>query len=118
ITEILLNSLIVSHSDGQRLARGRAAELSGKAWDGGSGIESVEVSVDGGATWREAGLDKELGHFAWRGFRWKIDTSTAGVVELALSARARDGARKPDKLIPNPAGYHNNLIQSLKLEIV
>ena len=117
ITEILVNSLITSHSDGQRLTRGRHAELSGKAWDGGSGIDAVEVSVDGRGTWREAVLDNDRGRFAWRGFRWKIDTSTAGVVDLAVRARSRDGTRQPDKLTPNPAGYHHNLIQSLRLEV-
>jgi sulfite dehydrogenase (cytochrome) subunit A len=117
ITQILVNSLITSHSGGERLTRGRAAELSGKAWDGGSGIDSVEVSVDGGGTWHDAALDKELGRFAWRGFRWRIDTSTPGIVDVAVRARARDGARQPDKLIPNPAGYHHNLIQTSRLEI-
>src|SRR5581483_764267 len=102
ITEILDNSLITSHSDGQRLARGRPAELSGKAWDGVSGVDGVEVSVDGGGTWHEATLDSDPGRFAWRAFRWKIDTSTAGVVNLAVRARARDGTRQPDKLTPNP----------------
>ncbi len=117
ITEILVNSLITSHSDGQRLARGRPAELSGKAWDGVSGVDGVEVSVDGGGTWHEATLDSDPGRFAWRAFRWKIDTSTAGVVNLAVRARARDGTRQPDKLTPNPAGYHHNLVQTLRLEI-
>src|SRR5262249_12301220 len=56
ITAILVNSLITSHSDGQRLTRGRPAELSGKAWDGGSGIRGVEVSRDGGQTWQESVL--------------------------------------------------------------
>lgn len=118
ITQILVNSLISSHSDGQRLKRGRADVLTGKAWDGGSGIDRVEVSTDGGATWREAGLDKEPGKFSWRGFHWKIDTSTAGVVEILVRARARNGSIQPDKLTPNPAGYHHNLIQHLKLEVV
>ncbi len=118
ITEILVNSLITSHSDGQQLARGRPAQLSGKAWDGGSGIEGVEVSMDGGGTWHDAALDNDPGRFAWRGFRAKIDTSAAGIVELAVRARARDGTRQPDKLTPNPAGYHHNLIQRLRLEII
>ncbi len=117
ITEILVNSLLTSHSNGQRLQRGQNAELSGKAWDHGSGIDGVEISVDGGRSWREAELGDDLGRFAWRGFRWRIDTSSPGFTDFAVRARARDGARQPDKLVPNPAGYHHNLIQTLRLEI-
>jgi sulfite dehydrogenase (cytochrome) subunit A len=117
ITEILVNSLVTSHSNGQQLQRGRSAELSGKAWDHGSGIDAVEVSLDGGRNWQEARLEEDLGRFAWRGFRWRIDTSSSGFIDLAVRARARDGARQPDKLVPNPAGYHHNLIQTLRLQV-
>ena len=54
ITEILINSMVTSHEDGARLTRGRPAELAGWAWDGGSGIKGVEVSMDGGRSWRPA----------------------------------------------------------------
>jgi DMSO/TMAO reductase YedYZ molybdopterin-dependent catalytic subunit len=117
ITQILVNCLITSHSGTQRLVRGRSAELSGKAWDGGSGIGGVEVSQDGGRTWQEAALGNDLGRFAWREFRWRIDTSTVGMIDLAVRARSRDGTSQPNKLIPNPSGYHHNLIQTLKLEV-
>lgn len=117
ITQILVNCLITSHSGTQRLVRGRSAELSGKAWDGGSGIGGVEVSQDGGRTWQEAALGNDLGRFAWREFRWRLDTSTVGMIDVAVRARSRDGTSQPNKLIPNPSGYHHNLIQTLKLEV-
>ena len=44
ITEILVNSLVTSHASGDQVARGRPAQLAGWAWDGGSGISTVEVS--------------------------------------------------------------------------
>ncbi|HKE46253.1 MAG TPA: molybdopterin-dependent oxidoreductase [Steroidobacteraceae bacterium] len=117
ITEILVNSLVTSHSDGARLARGRTAELSGWAWDGGSGIGSVEVSTDDGQSWRSATLAKDLGRFAWRGFHFAVETSTTGSRALAVRAVSRAGARQPDKLTPNPSGYHHNLVQRLTLEV-
>jgi DMSO/TMAO reductase YedYZ molybdopterin-dependent catalytic subunit len=117
ITEILVNSLVTSHTSGQVLARGRRAELSGWAWDGGSGIAAVEVSTDGGQTWREAPLGPDLGRFAWRGFRWPLDTSRAGGLDIGVRAKSRNGAQQPPQLIPNPSGYHHNAIQRLKLEV-
>jgi DMSO/TMAO reductase YedYZ molybdopterin-dependent catalytic subunit len=117
ITEILINSMVTSHENGAHLSRGRPAELSGWAWDGGSGISTVEVSVDGGQSWQSAILAKDLGRFAWRGFRFSLDTSAAGSRSIAVRATSRAGARQPEQLTPNPSGYHHNLVQHLTLEV-
>lgn len=118
ITDILVNSLVTSHTPHERLARGRHTELSGWAWDNGAGIAAVEVSMDEGRSWRQAVLDKELGRFAWRGFRWPLDTAQRGVLSVAVRATSRNGARQPEKLTPNPSGYHHNIFQTLALEVV
>lgn len=117
ITEILVNSLIISPVAGTRLKRGEQVLLLGKAWDAGAGIAGVEVSFDGRRSWRDATLGKDLGRFAWREFRMPIDTSNAGPVDIAVRARSRDGSRQPDKLTVNPAGYHDNIVQTLSLEV-
>lgn len=117
ITEMLVNSLITSHAPGARLARGARAELAGKAWDGGSGIAAVEVSTDGRRTWHAARLGRDLGRFAWREFRVPIDTASAGTREFAVRARGRNGAQQPDALTVNPGGYHDNIVQTLTLEV-
>jgi DMSO/TMAO reductase YedYZ molybdopterin-dependent catalytic subunit len=117
ITEILVNSLITSHVSGARVSRGEPLELSGWAWDGGSGIAAVDISRDGGRSWRQSALDKDLGRFAWRGFRAPLDTSRAGRLEVLVRATGRGGARQPERLTPNPSGYHHNVIQTLALEV-
>jgi hypothetical protein len=117
ITELMVNSLIVSPVSGVRLRRNAHAELAGKAWDAGAGIEGVEVSVDGGRSWRDATLQRDLGRFAWRDFRFVLDTSSAGRLDAAVRARSRNGAKQPDKLTPNPSGYHDNIVQTVSLEV-
>jgi DMSO/TMAO reductase YedYZ molybdopterin-dependent catalytic subunit len=117
ITDILVNSLITSHRDGDRLPRGGGAELSGWAWDGGAGIRGVEISVDEGRTWREAALGGDLGRYAWRQFRFPVDTKSAGRMTALVRATSRAGARQPDALVPNPSGYHHNAVQRVQLEI-
>jgi len=118
ITETLVNSLITSHTSGARLKRGARAELAGKAWDNGAGIEGVEISTDGRKSWRAATLGHDLGRFAWREFHFPLDTAKPGVVEVAVRARSRNGSMQPDKLTFNPSGYHDNIVQSVSLEIV
>ena len=61
ITEMLVNSLITSPAGGRRHMLGETVQLSGVAWDGGYGIASVEVSEDGGLSWRSSQLGTDLG---------------------------------------------------------
>ncbi|HEV8018965.1 MAG TPA: molybdopterin-dependent oxidoreductase [Steroidobacteraceae bacterium] len=117
ITEILVNSLIITPVAGTRLRRGAHAELAGKAWDNGAGIEAVQVSFDGRRSWRAATLMQDLGRFAWREFRIAIDTSAPGPLEIAVRARSRNGTQQPDTLTFNPAGYHDNIVQTVSVEV-
>ena len=50
------NSVITRPSGGQRMPARGACVISGLAWSGGGLVRRVEVSTDGGATWREAEL--------------------------------------------------------------
>jgi DMSO/TMAO reductase YedYZ molybdopterin-dependent catalytic subunit len=118
ITEILVNSLVTSHASGDRLERAQRTELAGWAWDGGSGISAVEVSLDEGRSWRQTALGAEAGPYSWRGFRMALDTSKPGPLQIAVRATGRNGARQPEQLTPNPSGYHHNIIQTLTLEVV
>src|SRR2546429_455360 len=106
VTSLLINSLITSHRDADRLPLGKPAQLRGWAWDGGSGVASVSVSVNGGG-WRDATLGKDLGRFAWRAFEFPLDTATAGHVTALVRASGRDGGRQPEALTPNPSGYYH-----------
>jgi len=117
ITQILVNSLITTPAPDAQLQHHQPAELTGWSWDGGTGISAVDVSTDGGLNWRAAALDKDLGRFAWRGFRFPLDTSKGGALAIAVRATSRGGERQPEKLTVNPAGYHNNKILSLALEV-
>ena len=70
ITEMVVNSMITAPDDGHTMRAAETAEIRGLAWDGGYGINRVEISVDGGETWREAALGNDLGRFAFRSFRF------------------------------------------------
>jgi DMSO/TMAO reductase YedYZ molybdopterin-dependent catalytic subunit len=117
ITEMLVNSLITSPAPRARFRRGEPVQLTGKAWDGGSGIAAVQVSVDGRQSWREATLGADLGRFAWREFHLPLDTSRSGPLEIAVRARSRSGATQPEKLTVNPGGYHDNIVQTVSVEV-
>ena len=115
ITEMVVNSLITSHADGAMVKVGAAVTVGGIAWDGGYGVNSVEVSSDGGKTWTSAALGKDHGPYALRS--WSLHFSPKAPGKHVIMARATNkiGQSQATVLIPNPAGYHHNLVQSLTL---
>jgi DMSO/TMAO reductase YedYZ molybdopterin-dependent catalytic subunit len=117
ITEMVVNSLILSPGDGTSVARGRTVDVSGVAWDGGYGIVSVEVSQDFGASWRAARLDVDLGRYSWRQWSYPFTSEAAGATTLLTRATNKVGATQTRELIFNPAGYHNNVQQRLRLTV-
>jgi len=117
VTEMVVNSLITSPAPATRLRRGAPARLTGKACDAGAGIASVEVSLDGRQSWRPVKLGRDLGRFAWREFELPLDTSRSGPIEVAVRARSRNGSTQPEKLTPNPSGYHDNIVQTARVEV-
>src|SRR5215468_5163718 len=116
ITELVPNSLITSHPDGAAVKAGRVT-VGGIAWDGGYGIRTVDISSDGGNTWVPAKLGEDLGRFAFR--PWSYDL-VAKSGKNTVMARATNviGQTQTANLILNPAGYHNNVMQTLTLNAI
>ena len=117
VTTMVVNSLITSLQAGQRLERGRPIEVRGIAWDGGAGIARVDVSVDGGAIWREAALGTDLGRYSFREFALSAPPAEPGTRLVMARATSRAGETQVEKLIHNPAGYHHNVIQRVQVEV-
>jgi DMSO/TMAO reductase YedYZ molybdopterin-dependent catalytic subunit len=112
ITEIVVNSLITSPAEGATVPAAGFA-VRGLAWDSGSGIAKVDVSVDAGATWAAATLGADLGRFAFRPWSFGVANAAAGPLKLLARASNAAGATQPEKLLFNPAGYHHNVISSV-----
>jgi DMSO/TMAO reductase YedYZ molybdopterin-dependent catalytic subunit len=117
ITEMVVNSLITNLQDGAQLPAGKPASVRGIAWDGGYGIRMVDVSIDGGATWRPAELGPDLGRFAWRQWSYSIASAQPGTYTVMAKATNAVGASQTFDLVFNPAGYHNNVVQRLKVQV-
>jgi hypothetical protein len=114
ITEIVVNSLITSHRDSDKVKAGQVT-VSGMAWDGGYGIRAVEVSTDGGKTWATASLGQDLGRYAFRPWSFVL-TAKKGKNTVTVNATNKIGQSQTAELIFNPAGYHNNVMQNITLD--
>ncbi len=93
---------------GATLPAGHTTLLTGRAWSGNGRIRHVEVSTDGGATWRRARRtrhDNPDNPRAW--LRWELPWRPAAPGPYELLARATDetGTTQPDTAPYNPLGY-------------
>jgi DMSO/TMAO reductase YedYZ molybdopterin-dependent catalytic subunit len=100
-----------------RFLRAGRTVLEGRAWSGWGPIESVEVTVDGGETWRAAELGPVRDRWAWR--RWSMPWEAAEGRHL-ISARAVDatGRRQADRSTWNRGGFSNPAVQAVEALVV
>lgn len=112
-------SVITFPSGGQRLPGPGFYEITGLAWSGRGRVRRVDVSTDGGKTWRAATLQEPILPFAHTRFRfpWRW-----GGQETVLQSRCLDetGYVQPTlaalvKVRGVNSTYHNNAIQAWKV---
>jgi sulfite dehydrogenase (cytochrome) subunit A len=113
INRFTVRSFITNVADGAKVKAGRTM-LKGIAFDGGSGIKQVAVSTDGGASWTQAKLGKDLGKYSFR--EWKLPVKfAAGAHELKVRATSNAGEVQPAEPRWNPAGYLRNVIETVRV---
>ena len=83
------------------------AQIHGVAFGGLHAVERIDVSIDGGKTWREARLvGPDLGKYAWRQFVLAAKLP-AGTHSLASRATDTAGNVQPEQRFENAGGYNN-----------
>jgi hypothetical protein len=103
---------------GSHVPVGRDMQLKGIAFDGGSGIKAVDVSIDGGQTWLPATLGQDLGRYSFREWRLPVRFQRKGAATLMVRATNRDGEVQPPTADWNPAGYRRHVIESTPIVVV
>ena len=97
-------SVITYPSGGQQLAGPGFYEISGLAWSGGGAVRKVEVSTDGGKSWKDAELRTTaypMAHTRF-GFHWKWDGK-----ECTLLSRCTDELGTVQPSLAEAAKYWN-----------
>ncbi len=107
VAGIPLKSIITQPLVSEKLPAGPVVVL-GAAYGGEAGIKSVEVSTDGGQTWRSATLIGPNELYAWRQWQYIWDAQKSGVHTLMARATDNAGNRQPETARWNVLGYCNN----------
>jgi sulfane dehydrogenase subunit SoxC len=115
-----VKSVITRPCVGTKLSGPGWYEITGLAWSGAGKIRSVDVSTDGGTTWREAALQEPV--FSKSATRFRIPWNWDGRA-ARLQSRATDDAGRVQptraewlpQYMPQQR-YHNNSIQTWAIE--
>jgi len=114
INRFTVRSFITNVNDGAKVKAGVKTPLRGIAFDGGTGIKEVAVSVDSGKSWVKAKLGKDLGKYSFR--EWQLPvTLAAGVHDIKVRATNNAGQVQPMEASWNPAGYLRNVIETVRV---
>lgn len=116
LTEIGVKSVITEPLDGDRVKAG-TVRVKGAAWAGEAEVIGVDISTDGGKTWRPAWLSGPKERFAWRLWEFSWEAKQGGT--YTLMARAADSRRRvqPELLAWNKGGYANTVIHAIRVVV-
>lgn len=119
ITTLPVKSVIAMPADGSTIPIGapQPARVSGAAWAGTATVARVDISTDGGASWRPAALGAEHARYAWRlwDFEWKPPRQGTYVI-LSRATDSR-GRRQPMEMRWNPEGYLWNAVDRVRVNV-
>ena len=105
-------SVITFPSGGQKLLGPGFYEITGLAWSGAGAIRSVEISFDGGQTWKNAELRTRADRMAHArfGFHWKWDGK-----ECMLMSRCTDELGTVQPTRADIAKYWNEPVDKVRI---
>jgi sulfite oxidase len=115
ITDMPVKSLVTAPRDGFSAPPGEPLRVRGHAWSGHTPVAKVELSFDGGGSWRAANLASAPDRFAWRRFEFTLDNPPRGSIEIVARATDANGRAQPMQSVPwNPRGYLNNVVHRVR----
>jgi sulfite dehydrogenase len=116
ISHINLHSIFVLPEPHQPVDYGKPCHVEGLAFNDGTGIKKVELSLDSGATWVEAQLNPEIGKYSWRRWKYEWTPKTMGTNHLMVRATDNKDYTQPAKQW-NRSGYARGFIEELDLKV-
>lgn len=111
-----IRSFITNLKEGDAIKARQETVLKGIAFDGGYGVQEVLYSIDGGQSWLQARLGKDLGKYSFREWSTNFTPARVGKFELKVRALNRIGESQPLEPLWNPAGYMRNVVETVRVQ--
>jgi DMSO/TMAO reductase YedYZ molybdopterin-dependent catalytic subunit len=118
VTSLRVKSVISTPLDGAFVKLGDAVVVAGVAWSGDKGpITSVDLSTDGGRSWRPATLDQRKTQFGWRPWSFSFRPDRESYYNVMARATDASGDSQPFAQEWNPSGYGWNAVQRVGVNV-
>ncbi|HNP36869.1 MAG TPA: sulfite oxidase [Woeseiaceae bacterium] len=118
IESMPVKSLITSPRSGIVHKFGQSLPVRGHAWAGELAVQRVYTSIDFGATWQKAKLERPVNRLAWQHFSTTLSFPLTGYYEIWARAEDEQGRSQP-MVLPgwNPRGYLNNACHRIAIRV-
>jgi DMSO/TMAO reductase YedYZ molybdopterin-dependent catalytic subunit len=117
INRMVPRSFFTNVTEATKLASGAPVTLRGIAFGGDCGVAQVELSADGGRSWRRADLGPDEGTYSFRRWQAQITAPPSGTLELCVRCTNTKGLAQPDRANWNGAGFMRNVIERVRLAV-
>src|SRR5215470_15608204 len=105
-------SVITSPSGGQKLSGPGTYQITGLAWSGGGAVKKVEISTDGGHTWKEAEIRGDVHKMAHTrfGMNWKWEGQECVIMSRCIDELGQIQPTKAQvaKAFNQPPDYYHD----------
>lgn len=118
IESMPVKSLITYPRSGITVQQADTFSVRGHAWAGDHSVRRVHTSIDFGANWQRARLEKAANRLAWQHWSADIRFPQSGYFEVWVRAEDANGRKQP-MVLPgwNPRGYLNNACHRIAVSV-
>ena len=118
VTELQVKAEIARPAEGETVPANTSVPVHGAAWACDAEITKVELSTDGGVTWKDAKLLGESNPNAWRlwEFNWQTPLSPGTQTLIARATDSR-GLTQPVNRDPDRGTYMINHLLPIEVEV-
>jgi DMSO/TMAO reductase YedYZ molybdopterin-dependent catalytic subunit len=114
INRMVPRSFVTNLRDGAVIHAGASTLVRGIAFGGNTGVKAVELSTDGGASWKPTDVGADEGKYSFR--QWSTSlTAPAGDLMVMVRCTNTDGLAQPATPNWNPSGFMRNVIETTRL---
>ena len=117
INRMVPRSFITNLHEGATVRAGEDTPVRGIAFGGSTGVRAVDLSTDGGMSWKPAELGRDEGKYGFR--QWSTSLrAPAGNLAVMVRCTNTDGLQQPVAPNWNPSGFMRNVIETTQLRAV
>jgi DMSO/TMAO reductase YedYZ molybdopterin-dependent catalytic subunit len=118
ISRMVPRSFVTNLRPGDTVTVGAPALLRGVAFGGDTSIARVELSFDSGETWQPARLGRDEGKYSFRQWQTEFTAAARGTQTVMVRCTNTNGVMQPGVPVWNPAGFMQNVIESISLTAI